>query len=333
MRFHLLLSCLIGTIPVTALSQNTTSTDIIRFGIIGTDTSHVVGFAKLLNHPVADDHVPGGRITHAYKGGSPDVKSSAERVDKFAAELKEEHGLEFVDSIPELVEKVDAVLLESVDGRPHLEQVKPVFAAKKPVFIDKPLAGSLADAIEIARLAEESGTPCFSASSLRFFPGVTDMLKNEKVGEITGVSAYSPCTYEEHHPDLYWYGIHGVEILYTLMGTGCKSVSRTQTDDYDLVTGTWSDGRIGTFRGLRKGKATYGALVFGTNGIEQTAPVSGSLYTPLMKEIVEFVKTGIAPVPMATTVEMMAFMEAADESKRQDGKPVRLDEVMKNARK
>lgn len=327
----IILACLIGVFPMTALSQQTTETDTIRFGIIGTDTSHVTGFAKLLNHPEAEGHVPGGRITHAFKGGSTDVEASRDRVEKFAAELQSDHGVELVDSIPELVEKVDAVLLESVDGRPHLEQVNPVFDANKPVFIDKPLAGSLKDAIEIARLAKESGTPCFSASSLRFFSGVTELADNEKIGDITGVSAYSPATYEEHHPDLYWYGIHGVEILYTLMGPGCETVSRTYTDDYDLVTGTWSDGRIGTFRGLRKGKATYGALVFGTKGIQHTAPVSGSLYGPLMKEIVEFVKTGKAPVPMETTVEMMAFMEAADESKRQGGKPVRLDDVIDKA--
>lgn len=331
MRCKLLLSLLLGALPMTAFSQTTTSTDEITFGIIGTDTSHVVGFSKLLNHPDAEGHITGGRVTHAFKGGSPDVESSRDRVEKFAEELKADHDVEFVDSIPELVEKVDAVLLESVDGRPHLEQVKPVFAAKKPVFIDKPLAGSLADAMEIARLAKESGTPCFSASSLRFFPGVTELTNSDKVGEITGVSAYSPCTYEEHHPDLYWYGIHGVEILYTLMGTGCESVVRTQTEDYDLVTGTWKDGRIGTFRGIRKGKATYGALVFGTKGIEHTAPVKGNLYAPLIEEIIQFVKSGNAPVPLETTVEMMAFMEAADESKRQGGKPVRLEDVMAKA--
>ncbi len=333
MRIGLLTFLLLSAIPVTALAQETTPREIIRFGIIGTDTSHAVQFAKILNNPAEKGHIPGARITHAFKGGSPDIPSSADRVDKIAAQLKDDYAVEFVDTIPALVEKVDAVMLESVDGRPHLEQVKPVFAAKKPVFIDKPLAGSLKDAIEIARLAKESGTPCFSASSLRFFPGVTAVINSEKIGDITGVSAYSPSTYEEHHPDLFWYGIHGVEILYTLMGTGCETVSRTSTADYDLVTGTWKDGRIGTFRGLRKGKSTFGALVFGAKGIEHTAPVTGDLYGPLVQEIVKFAQTGIAPVPIETTVEMMAFMEAADESKRQNGEPVRLQDLMDKARR
>lgn len=320
------------SVAAVVQAQDNSETKVIRFGIIGTDTSHATQFAKLLNHPDAKDHVPGGKVTHAFKGGSPDIPSSADRVEKYAEELQTSHGVTIVNSIPELLPHVDAVMLESVDGRPHLEQVKPVFAAKKPVFIDKPLAGSLKDALEIQRLAKESGTPCFSASSLRWFPGVTSLMDNPKVGDITGVSAYSPCELEPHHPDLFWYGIHGVEILYTLMGTGCETVSRTSTDDFDYVVGTWKDGRIGTFRGIRKGKTDFGAIAFGTKGIQKSDPVSGNLYIPLVSHIVKFAQTGEAPVSIDTTVEMMAFMEAADESKRQGGKPVSIQEVIEKAR-
>lgn len=320
------------TVAAVVQAQDTSETKVIRFGIIGTDTSHATQFAKLLNHPDSKDHIPGGKVTHAFKGGSPDIPSSADRVEKYAEELQTSHGVTIVNSIPELLEHVDAVMLESVDGRPHLEQVKPVFAAKKPVFIDKPLAGSLKDALEIQRLAKESGTPCFSASSLRWFPGVTSLVDNPKVGDITGVSAYSPCELEPHHPDLFWYGIHGVEILYTLMDTGCETVSRTSTEDFDYVVGTWKDGRIGTFRGIRKGKAEFGATAFGTKGIQKSDPVSGNLYIPLVNHIVNFAQTGEAPVSIDTTVEMIAFMEAADESKRQGGKPVSIQEVIEKAR-
>lgn len=313
-------------------ATNPGTTKPLVFGIIGTDTSHAVHFTKLINDSENPDHVPGGKVAYAFKGGSPDIPSSADRVDKYAEELKTDYGVEFVDTIPELVEKVDIVLLESVDGRPHLEQVKPVFAGRKPVFIDKPLAGSLKDALEIQRLAKESGTPCFSASSLRFFSGVTDLQNNPKVGDINGALAYSPCHLDEHHPDFFWYGIHGVEILYTLMGTGCETVSRVSTEDYDVASGVWENGRIGTFRGIRKGKAGYGALAFGSKGIVESAPVKGSLYGPLVREIMSFAQTGKAPVSLDTTVEMMAFMEAADESKRQGGKPVSLESVIEKAK-
>ncbi len=225
---------------------------------------------------------------------------------------------------------MDVVLLESVDGRPHLEQARPVFKARKPVFIDKPVAGSLADAIAIFKLAEETGTPCFSSSSLRFSPGIAAKRNDPKLGEVLGCDTFGPCSLEEHHPDLFWYGVHGVESLYTVMGTGCQSVSRTQTDSTEVVVGVWEDGRVGTFRGLRKGPYKYGGTVFGTKGQASLGDYGG--YEPLVVEIVKFFKTGKPPVAAEETIEIFAFMEAADESKRQGGKPVTIESVMTKAR-
>jgi predicted dehydrogenase len=302
---------------------------MIRAGIIGLDTSHVVAFTKVLNNPAASGDLAGVRVVAAYPGGSPDVAASRDRVEGYTRQLRDEFKVEIVDSIAELLGKVDVVLLESVDGRPHLEQARPVLRAHKPVFIDKPVAGSLADAIAIFDLARETGTPCFSSSSLRFSPGVVAIRNDPKVGEIQGCDAYSPCALEEHHPDLFWYGVHGVETLFTIMGTGCRTVSRVQTKETEFVTGVWADGRVGTFRGLR-GKAGYGATVFGTKGIGQSGGYGG--YEPLVVEICKFFKTGKAPVEPAETLEIFAFMEAADESKRQGGFPVTLESVMVRAR-
>ncbi len=301
---------------------------VIKAGIIGLDTSHVVEFTKVLNNAAAQGELAGVRIVAAFPGGSPDVRASADRLEKFTEQVRE-RGVEIVPSIDALLKKVDAVLLESVDGRPHLEQVKPVLAAGKPVFIDKPVAGSLADAVEIFRLAKEYNVPCFSSSSLRFSPGILGMRNDPKVGEVLGCSAYSPCSLEPHHPDLFWYGIHGVETLFTIMGTGCQSVTRAHTDGCDVVTGVWKDGRIGVYRGIREGKAGYGAVVFGAKGIAPSGGYGG--YTPMLVEICKFFRTGKAPVSAAETIEIFAFMEAADESKRQGGKPVTLQSVLEKA--
>jgi predicted dehydrogenase len=301
----------------------------LRVGIIGLDTSHVVAFTRVMNGPKAPAELAGIRVVAAYPGGSPDVASSRDRVGGFTAELRDKFQVAIVDSIDDLLARVDVVLLESVDGRPHLDQVRPVLRAHKPVFIDKPLAGSLADAVEIVRLADETHTPCFSSSSLRFGPEVVALKNDPKIGPIQGCETYSPCALEEHHPDLFWYGIHGVEMLYTLMGTGCDKVSRAQTKDTELVTGVWKDGRIGTFRGLR-GRSGYGALVFGAKGIVPGGGSGG--YEPLLVEIGKFFRTGKAPVSLQETLELLAFMEAADESKRQGGAPVSIESVMAKAR-
>ncbi len=221
--------------------------------MIGLDTSHVVAFTKILNAPNQNPALAGVRIVAAYPGGSPDVPSSHNRVAGFTADLRDKFGVKIVDSIEELLTNVDVVFLESVDGRPHLEQARPVLKAHKPMFIDKPLAGSLNDAIAILELARETNTPCFSSSSVRFSTGIDSVRHNAKVGEIVGCDIYGPCSLEEHHPDLFWYGIHGIEGLFTVLGLGCESVSRTHTKGTDVVVGLWSQGRVGTYRGIRQG--------------------------------------------------------------------------------
>lgn len=302
----------------------------LKAGIIGLDTSHVIAFTKALNDPDAEGELANVSVVAAYPGGSSDIPSSRDRVEGYTTTLRDEYGVEIVDSIDALLEKVDVVLLESVDGRPHLEQVIPVLEAGKPVFIDKPLAGSLADALRIFELAEQHDVPCFSSSSLRYSPEIAGLKDSATVGKVLGCDAYGPCSLEEHHPDLFWYGIHGVETLFTIMGTGCERVARVQTDGTEFVTGVWKDGRVGTFRGIREGGSGYGATIFGSAGIAHGNRYGG--YEPLLNEICTFFRTGVAPVSPEETIEIFAFMEAADESKRQGGVPVSIDSVLEAAR-
>lgn len=300
----------------------------LRAGIIGLDTSHVIAFTKTINSPDAEGDIAGVFVTAGFPGGTADNPSSINRVEGYTKQLREQ-GITIYDTIEAMLPHVDAVLLESVDGRPHLEQARPVIAAGKPLFIDKPMAASLADVIEIFRLADEAKVPCFSSSSLRFSSVFQQMRNNPPVGKVHGCDAYSPCSLEPHHPDLFWYGVHGVESLFTIMGTGCQSVSCTATDGGHLVVGTWDGGRIGTFRGIRSGKSGYGATVFGAKGIESGGNYEG--YLPLVQEICKFFKTGKSPVPKEETIELFAFMEGADVSKQQGGKQVSIAEMIKKA--
>jgi hypothetical protein len=327
-KFAIVCGCLIGLCGA-ALAAAAEAEKTIRVGIIGLDTSHVIAFSDLLNDPKAAGDLAGVRVVAAFAGGSDDLPASRDRVQGYTEKLAAK-GVEIVPTIEELLKKVDAVLLESVDGRPHLEQARPVIAAGKPMFVDKPFAGTLRDCVEIARLAKEKNVPVFSSSSTRFASGnLAARAGQSPAGEVRGCAAYSPCSIESHHPDLFWYGIHGVEVLFTVMGPGCKSVTRVKSDGTDLVVGVWADGRVGSFRGLRDGKADYGALVFGKKAVAPAGPYEG--YKPLVIEIARFFKTGKPPVEMAETLEIYAFMEAADESQRQGGCPVTLESVMKEA--
>ncbi len=292
----------------------------LRLGIVGTDTSHVTAFTRAFHDKTSPEYIPGVRVVAAWKGGSPDLESSYTRVDKYAEELAAKWGVEIVPAIASMCGKVDGFLLESVDGRAHLPQAKQVFACGKPVFIDKPLASTLEDAREIARLAKEAGVPWWSASSLRYSEIVTSLQSDSTAGAIT----WGPGPLEEHHYlDLSWYAIHPIEMLYALMGRGCEEVTRTYTADSDVIVGRWKDGRIGTVRANRP-YSGYGAVVFRPKQIVQSDPKAKTGYGPLLKEIVKFFETKQPPVPVDETLEMFAFMDAAQKSKETGGKPAKL---------
>ena len=313
---------LIVSLPAAQARQK-----VFRIGMIGLDTSHVTAFTRFINDPAKNF---GCKVVAGYPGGSPDVETSASRVEKFTQTLREQYDVEIVDSIEELCQKVDGVMLESVDGRPHLEQAKPVIAAKKPLFIDKPMAGNLADVLEIFRLANENNVPCWSSSSLRYAPAIVELKEKDTVGEVLGCDVFSPCSLEEHHPDLYWYGVHGVEMLFTVMGTGCETVRRVETPSAEFVVGIWQGGRVGTYRGIRTGKSAYGLTILGKKAIVQSDKYGG--YEPLVDEVIKFFKTKKVPVPQAETIEIFAFMSAADESKAKGGAPVSIAETIEKAK-
>ncbi len=301
-----------------------------RVGIIGLDTSHCVAFTKALNDPNAGTEFAGYKVVAAFPtAGSKDIPLSIDRIAGFTEQVRQE-GVEIVGSVEELLKKVDVVLLESVDGRKHLELALPVIKAGKRMFIDKPMAASLSDAMSIFDVAQKYNTPVFSSSSLRYIVGAQEIAKG-KIGKVLGADTYGPAKIEKTHPDLFWYGIHGIEALFAVMGGTCESVVRIGTTDTDIVVGTWADGRIGVYRGSRSGKGNFGGIVFGEKGDEILGEFKG--YNPLLERIIEFFKTGVAPVEAQETLGILAFMEAADASIRQGGAPVALHSIIEKAKK
>ncbi len=318
----------------------------IKVGVIGLDNYQAVAFTELFHNPKAADNLTGLKVVAAFPAGSPDIEESVRELPKWSDGIKK-YGVELVKSPDDVLKQVDAVMVMSVDGRAHLEQLKAVLKAGKPVFVGRPLAASLADTVEIFRLAKEHKTPIFSCSQHRFNPGFIGMRNHEEVGDVLGCDVYGGCPREPHHPDLYWHAVHGVETLYTIMGPGCVSVTRVSTELADVVTGVWKDGRVGTYRGIRKGALKYSATVFGTKGVSTAGiyghgvPVKGVVptndkymgYEATAVEIAKFFKTGTPPVSADETIELFAFMEAAEESKRKDGAVVKLETVLTKAKK
>jgi predicted dehydrogenase len=305
----------------------------IKIGIIGLDTSHSPAFTKLINDP-QNSAMEGIRVTAAYPYGSTKIEFSASRIPEFTKQV-EAMGVEVVNSPDALISSSDVIMLMTNDGSMHLEQILPVLKAGKKVFINKPFGASLADVIKMYDAIHQHQVPVFSSSALRYLEGAQKVRYGNAVGTVIGADAYAPQKIEPSHTDLFWYGIHGVEILYTMMGTGCESVKRMTEKEQDIVIGKWKDGGIGTYKGDRQTRQFYGGTAYGTEGVMAVGPFAG--YQGLVDKIVQFFRDGKSPVEEAETLEIYTFMEAADCSKRQDGAWVSLqkvyDEVLAGSRR
>jgi predicted dehydrogenase len=322
----------ISLAPMAAL-QGEDSSMPIRVGIIGLDSSHCTAFTQILHREGNAGDLAGVRVVAAFPGGSADFPLSRDRVQGYTEQIRA-MGVEIVDSIDALLSKVDVVILGSVDGRQHLEQVELVFRAGKPVFIDKPLAHNLADVLKIQQLGRRYDVPWFSASALRYEDKLQTLMqnRNEVLGDVVGCDSFGQSRVGVGHADLAWYGVHGIETLYTIMGPGCVSVTRLQTDKSEQVTGLWDNGRVGTYRGIREHthQTGFGATIFGTKSIQQISLPAD--YEGLVLEIARFFKTRRPPISEDVMVEIFAFIEAADESKRAGGVPVTLSSVIEKVR-
>jgi len=304
----------------------------LRLGMVGLDTGHVVAFTQVLNDPKAKDHVPGARIVGAFKSWSPDIESSRSKVEGYTEKLQKDFGVKLYDSIGALARDVDGVLVESVDVRVHFAQAVEVIRLGKPLYIEKPVTASLKEGLELFALAKQHRVPVFSSSALRFGRD-TLSVRAGKIGRVRQAVTNSPAPLEPHHTDLFWYGIHGVESLFTVMGVGIERVERRLTVSGLIESvGYWKGGRVGTFEEVARGGSlakTYAGRAVGERGEAAVGSFDG--YAPLVAAIVKFFQTGISPVSPRETLEILAFMEADALSKSRGGDAVTIAEVLELA--
>ena len=324
----------------------------LKVGVIGLDNYQAVAFTSLFRAAKSGEPLSGFEVVAAFPGGSPDIPSSVEALPRWTESFAE-MGIPCVDSIAEVVERADVVILMSLDGRVHLKQATPVLKAGKPLYIGRPMAASLVDVLKIFQVAEAHNAPLFSCSQHRFVPAFSGMRNHPQVGRVLGCSVYGGLQFEPTHADFFWHSIHSAETLFTIMGPGCVSVTRASTSQAELITGKWKDGRIGTFRGLGTGTVKYSGVVFGEKGILRAgnygrgvptlktnaegehwlAPQGEYMgYKGVALAMADFFRTRTPPISAAETIEIFAFLEAAHESKRRDGVPVTLETVLTHAR-
>lgn len=317
-------------IALSAVCISASAADL-RLGMVGLDTGHVIEFTKILHAKDAPPAFAGVRIVGAVPVASRDIESSWTKAPGHAERLQRDFGVKLYATLDELLQHIDGLLIESVDARPHLAQAAAAIRAGKPCYIEKPIAASLKEALEIYALSQRHRVPVFSSSALRF-GAATQAVRAGKIGVVRSAQTSSPSPLESHHTDLFWYGIHGVESLFTVMGVGWESVRRTSAPGALIVAeGVWAGARAGVFREVPRGPlaATYVGRAVGEKGGAAVAQFDG--YAPLVAAIVQFFHTGRSPVPPRETLEIVAFMEADALSKARGGASVTREEVLKLA--
>ncbi|MDD3926211.1 MAG: Gfo/Idh/MocA family oxidoreductase [bacterium] len=297
-----------------------------KIGIAGINTSHAYVFGGYINGINEADYfssAPGwtyelfagdkeadrgflrnkGHITVCWDSESENaVKlSRACGIDRTAPTLEDMAG------------EVDAVMILEKDGAKHLEMTRPFLEAGLPVFIDKPLAGSYADASAIKLLANENRATAFSYSAFRYAEGMDDLRREiEAMGGASFCSVCAPC-----HESFTFYGIHGLEMLMSLVSKPVRSVEDyPDAADRHLVKLDFVDGSKGilaTWHGL----SSYSVFVSNGQGKELNSHFGTStVMKDVVVRIVDQLIGNEPPLPLDETLEIIRIVEQVERTAR-----------------
>lgn len=295
----------------------------IRLGCLGTDSSHLIEFSRRIN-AMSDAGRTRCRVTSFWTDGRHDMPAAdVAKWESATLQL----GAKRADSMDELLDSVDGVLVLAVNGHRHFDLAMPCLKRGLPTYIDKPLTCNLDQANKLLTAARESGARCYSASSLRFASEVTEMPR-ETLGELVAIDAIGPGELNPSMEGLFFYGVHTIEMVDALFGKpGVAQVRATTSQDRDLVDLEYGDGRVAHLRLERKGSYDFAATVHGTKGLYQFRVNFAGVYDRLVEGMTRFFEGGPAPATLRDIVENVAVMEAGNESIRRGGSPVAVSPI------
>ena len=289
----------------------------LNIGMIGTDSSHTIAFARIINDPRHPFHVAGGKVTKVVRYSSSDFELSYSREERFSSTLSNELQIPFAE-LAEIGEDCDAFLLEAADGRKHLELLKALLPWGKPIFIDKPLAIGVNEAKEMIRLAEQAGVPIMSSSALRYSSVLQEQLRQIDRTQITKVSVTCPLMIVPTQSRYYWYGIHGVEILYAVLGKGCKELKVQSGEASDIILSSWDNGVIGEVICTHDTAMPFSVVIHTAEG-ETEINLSDEaheipFYASLVENIMTFFQNKQSPISNEEMLEVIWFLDQAEQS-------------------
>jgi predicted dehydrogenase len=293
-----------------------------RLGAIGIDSSHLPEFTKRIK-ALNEAGQTCCRVTRLWTDGLHDLP--AERAQKWQS-MAEEMGVRPASSLDELLDDVDGVMVLAVNGHRHLELSLPALERGLPAYIDKPLTCDLAQARRILDVSRRRSARCYSASSLRFAAEVAGLPRAE-LGRLAAIDAFGAGEQNPAMTGLFYYGVHTIEMVDAIWGSGVKRVSAITLPDRDLVDVDYHDGRYARLRMERRGCYDFGATVHGEKEVHQFTVDFADVYNRLVQGMTHFFEGGPAPVPLRDLVENVAVMEAGNASMERDGAWVEVEQV------
>lgn len=282
----------------------------IRVGIIGLDTSHAIEFPRRMQAPDLDAamKVPGLRAVSCLRFATPFQDEAG--LDARQKQL-EQWGVKVTRTFEDAVKGVDALMLEINDPAYHLEYFERCAARGLPIFLDKPMADTIANGRKIADLARRHGTRVFSSSSLRFVRALEDACAAVPKPAMTSV--YGPLGKAPAGSSVVWYGVHAFEMLQRALGRGAAAVLAKRDALGTVAIVRYPDARRGLVE-LTEGSYLYGGCL---RALDKAAPFVvdlGRAYTEELARVADFFRGGPAPVAMEDTLEVMALLDAAERS-------------------
>jgi predicted dehydrogenase len=291
----------------------------IRFGLIGVDSPHAPSFTRLFGNGI-DAVVPGGTVTHAWKGeAASDFPLSRDRIDSFADEVSG-LGVTMCESPEAVAEACDALLIVASDARTHPGYFKRVVRFGKPIYVDTRFALSLAEARSMLAAAESAGTLVLAGSPKRFTPEFRAALPAQAARRVW---LDGPLPTQPGHPGLAWYGVHLVDLAVAALSSGASHSGDVTVHaggprpaaGATSVTVTWGDGREATLGGEAEwNPSTTGCIetAEGTAGfsIEAGPP----MLVGLLEGLVGSIRSGTPNVPLPEVLSIVAIVEAASRS-------------------
>lgn len=274
----------------------------MRLGLVGVDSSHAEDFLRHFNAEHRHNTI---RMTALWGGDD-------ERIAALSALSPE---AEPMDSLAALLGEVDAVIVGDRHGGLHRAHAIAAIEAKRPVFVDKPLANSLGDATAIVDAAERHGVPLLSGSALRW-QAETRRLKAKLAGLDGSIElvAYGTWYPQNEYGGAIFYAIHTIELVQELLGVEWRKLGLRAEDDPAAVRY-----RVGPhsvtleFRPLSGGSSDFGVEVSaGRIALRQSIPLGDDYMLPVCDQIAAMLRTGRSPLSRQQLLAPVALMEEID---------------------